>query len=121
MKKTPNHQASFFAFYQFSFSSGRSESLTINENEIRKHAEALLKKYGEKMVTVSKKGKPIMKFINREKLYSKDSKADLTGSTPVGNGYVKNSGSEWIVYDVNGNIIGRFTTYDEAVRKAKEL
>lgn len=50
-----------------------------------------------------------------------DSKADLAGATPVGNGYVKDSGSEWIVYDVNGNIIGRFTTYDEAVRKAKEL
>lgn len=52
---------------------------------------------------------------------SLDSKSNLRGSIPVGNGYIKDSGSEWIVYDVNGNIMGRFATYDEAARKANEL
>lgn len=59
-------------------------------------------------------------FANKKKR-SSDSKSDLANAIPVGNGYVKDSGGEWIVYDVAGNIIGRYTTYDEAVKAANRL
>lgn len=102
-------------FVQLRFSSGRTEGAKLEENEYREYAEALLKKYGEKMVTLSKNGKAIATYMNRSKLFndsntidrairSCDSLADLRGSTAVGNGYVKDNGSEFIVMDAYGNV-----------------
>ena len=60
-------------FVQLRFSSGRTEGAKLEENEYREYAEALLKKYGEKMVTLSKNGKAIATYMNRSKLFN-DSK-----------------------------------------------
>lgn len=50
-----------------------------------------------------------------------DSLADLRGSTAVGNGYVKDNGSEFIVMDAYGNVKGRYTTPEEADKAARKL
>lgn len=60
-------------FVQLRFSSGRTEGAKLEESEYREYAEALLKKYGEKMVTLSKNGKVIATYMNRSKLFN-DSK-----------------------------------------------
>ena len=59
-------------FVQLRFSSGRTEGAKLEESEYREYAEALLNKYGEKMVTISKNGKAIATYMNRSKLF-KDS------------------------------------------------
>lgn len=60
-------------FVQLRFSSGRTEGAKLEENEFREYAEALLKKYGEKMVTLSKQGKVLATYMNRKELF-KDGK-----------------------------------------------
>lgn len=82
-------------FVQLRFSSGRTEGAKLEENEYREYAEALLKKYGEKMVTLSKQGKVIATYLNRSKLFgdSKDSKTidkaiRSCDSTSKANGYI---------------------------------
>ena len=69
--------------------------------------------------------------IPREKLFDEktidkaikvcDSLADLRGSEPVGNGYVKDTGSEFVVLDAYGNIKGKYTTFNEAENAARKL
>lgn len=51
-------------FVQLKFGSGRTEGAKLEENEYREYAEALLKKYGEKRVTLSKQGKVIVTYTN---------------------------------------------------------
>ena len=51
-------------FYQLRFSSGRTEGAKLDESEIRSYAEALLEKYGEKQVAVSRQGKIIATYLN---------------------------------------------------------
>lgn len=50
-----------------------------------------------------------------------DSLSDLRGATPVGNGYVKDTGSEFVVYDSYGNEKGKYATFDEAANHARNL
>ena len=63
-------------FVQLRFSSGRTEGAKLEENEYREYAEALLKKYGEKMVTLSKNGKAIATYMNRSKLFNDSNTID---------------------------------------------
>ena len=51
-------------FVQLKFGSGRTEGAKLEENEYREYAEALLKKYGEKRVTLSKQGQVIVTYTN---------------------------------------------------------
>ena len=51
-------------FYQLRFSSGRTEGAKLDESEIRSYAEALLEKYGEKQVAVSRQGKIVATYLN---------------------------------------------------------
>ena len=53
-------------FYQLRFSSGRTEGAKLDESEIRSYAEALLEKYGEKQVAVSRQGKIVATYLNRK-------------------------------------------------------
>lgn len=53
-------------FYQLQFGSGKTEGAKLDESEIRSYAEALLEKYGEKRVTVSRRGKIIATYFNRK-------------------------------------------------------
>ena len=53
-------------FYQLRFSSGRTEGAKLDESEIRSYAEALLEKYGEKQVAVSRQGKIVATYFNRK-------------------------------------------------------
>ena len=53
-------------FYQLQFSSGKTEGAKLDESEIRSYAEALLEKYGEKRVTVSRQGKIVATYFNRK-------------------------------------------------------
>lgn len=50
-----------------------------------------------------------------------DALSDLRGAISVGNGYVKDTGSEFIVYDSYGNVKGRYATFDEAANHARNL
>jgi len=50
-----------------------------------------------------------------------DSLSDLRGSEPVGNGYVKNTGSEFVVLDAYGNVKGKYATFSEAANAARKL
>ena len=51
-------------FVQLKFGSGRTAGAKLEENEYREYAEAQLKKYGEKRVTLSKQGKVIVTYTN---------------------------------------------------------
>lgn len=53
-------------FYQLRFSSGRTEGAKLDESEIRSYAEALLEKYGEKQVAVSRQGRIVATYLNRK-------------------------------------------------------
>lgn len=53
-------------FYQLRFSSGRTEGAKLDESEIRSYAEALLEKYGEKQVAVSRQGRIVATYFNRK-------------------------------------------------------
>ena len=63
-------------FVQLRFSICRTEGAKLEENEYREYAEALLKKYGEKMVTLSKNGKAIATYMNRSKLFNDSNTID---------------------------------------------
>lgn len=52
-------------FVQLRFSSGKTEGAKLDPNEFREYAEALLNKYKEKQVTISKNGKVLATYINR--------------------------------------------------------
>ena len=67
VKKTGAHdsiETEDAMFVQLKFGSGRTEGAKLEENEYREYAEALLKKYGEKRVTLSKQGKVIVTYTN---------------------------------------------------------
>ena len=63
-------------FVQLRFSSGKVEGAKLEENEYREYAEALLKKYGEKMVTLSKNGKVIATYMSPSYAKSRDTALD---------------------------------------------
>ena len=67
-------------FYQLRFSSGRTEGAKLDESEIRSYAEALLEKYGEKQVAVSRQGKIVATYLNRK---SYDSSSALDNAIKV--------------------------------------
>ena len=70
-------------FYQLRFSSGRTEGAKLDESEIRSYAEALLEKYGEKQVAVSRQGKIVATYLNR-KAYDSASALDEAIKTADG-------------------------------------
>ena len=53
-------------FYQLQFGSGKTEGAKLDESEMRSYAEALLERYGEKRVTVSRQGKIVATYFNRK-------------------------------------------------------
>lgn len=61
---TKTHDAMMFV--QLRFGSGKIEGAKLDESEFREYAEALLKKYGEKIVTLSKNGKAIATYTARD-------------------------------------------------------
>lgn len=66
MVDEPTKAQDAILFYQLRFSSGRTEGAKLDESEIRSYAEALLEKYGEKQVAVSRQGKIVATYFNRK-------------------------------------------------------
>lgn len=66
MVDKPDKAQDGILFYQLRFSSGRTEGAKLDESEIRSYAEALLEKYGEKQVAVSRQGKIVATYFNRK-------------------------------------------------------
>ena len=66
MFESNNNAKDELLFYQLRFSSGRTEGAKLDESEIRSYAEALLEKYGEKQVAVSRQGKIVATYFNRK-------------------------------------------------------
>ena len=66
MFESHNNAKDELLFYQLQFGSGKTEGAKLDESEIRSYAEALLERYGEKRVTVSRQGKIIATYFNRK-------------------------------------------------------
>lgn len=109
-------------FVQLRFSSGRTEGAKLEENEYREYAEALLNKYGEKMVTISKNGKAIATYMNRSKLF-KDSntidKAIKMCDYAYGTAEIKDVNGKWVVYH-SGKYVQEFDNSDDAEAFVRE-
>ena len=54
-----------YIYVQLRFASGRTEGAKLEPSSFREYAEALLKKYNEKQVTISKNGRALATYINR--------------------------------------------------------
>ena len=83
MVDKPDKAQDEILFYQLRFSSGRTEGAKLDESEIRSYAEALLEKYGEKQVAVSRQGKIVATYLNR-KAYDSASALDKAIKTTDG-------------------------------------
>ena len=88
-------------FVQLKFSSGRTEGAKLEESEYREYAEALLNKYGEKMVTISKNGKVIATYMNRGKLFNDSNAIDKA---------IKSCDANWTeAYKEMENVMNKFS------------
>lgn len=107
-------------FVQLRFSSGRTEGAKLEENEYREYAEALLKKYGEKMVTLSKNGKAIATYMNRSKLFNDSNtidKAITTADSATGD---KLYADVKAIYNLFSNILLTYSNEQSVQKLANE-
>lgn len=72
MVDKPDKAQDELLFYQLKFGSGKTEGAKLDESEIRSYAEALLEKYDEKRVTVSRQGKIIATYMRNKDAKAKD-------------------------------------------------
>lgn len=87
------------------------------------YVEAMQKKYDEAKKKYRAAGgtKSLDEKALDKAISACDALSDLRGATPVGNGYVKDTGSEFVVYDSYGNKKGKYATFDEAANHARNL
>lgn len=72
MVDKPDKAQDELLFYQLKFGSGKTEGAKLDESEIRSYAEALLEKYDEKRVTVSRQGKIVATYMRNKDAKAKD-------------------------------------------------
>ena len=95
------------------------ELLEIATNEFKDYEDKSAKK-AAKIELNNKRRTFRMKPID-EAIKSCDARSDLRNSEPYGKVYIKDNGSEFIVYDVNGKFLAKFESFDDAARYAKTV
>lgn len=106
-------------FYQLRFSSGRTEGAKLDESEIRSYAEALLEKYGEKQVAVSRQGKIVATYLNR-KAYDSVSTLDKAITTADGATGDKLYADVKAIYNLFSNILLTYSNEQSVQKLANE-
>lgn len=106
-------------FYQLRFSSGRTEGAKLDESEIRSYAEALLEKYGEKQVAVSRQGKIVATYLNR-KAYDSVSALDKAIKTADGATGDKLYADVKAIYSLFSNILLTYSNEQSVQKLANE-
>ena len=104
-------------FYQLRFSSGRTEGAKLDESEIRSYAEALLEKYGEKQVAVSRQGKIVATYFNRKAHDSALDKAIKTADGATGD---KLYADVKAIYSLFSNILLTYSNEQSVQKLANE-
>lgn len=101
-------------FYQLRFSSGRIEGARLLEEEMRNYAESLLKKYGEKQVTLSQKGKVIKTFISHDSAVDRAIRAIDDEKGYELDGFWIKPNDYGVEVTKNGKKVGEFDSTSEA-------
>ena len=106
-------------FYQLRFSSGRTEGAKLDESEIRSYAEALLEKYGEKQVAVSRQGRIVATYFNRK---AHDSASTLDKAIKAADGATgdKLYADVKAIYNLFSNILLTYTNEQSVQKLANE-
>lgn len=100
-------------FYQLRFSSGKIEGARLTNEEMRSYAESLLKKYGEKQVTISKNGKVVKTFLFHDSVIDRAIRAVDEKGYELDGFYIKPTEYGYEVTK-NGKKLGEFATTREA-------